>query len=565
MTLRSQAILQRPEWSMQRALYKSMGYSDYDLDRPLIGIANSWNRVVPGHYNLNLVSEHVKQGVFQAGGTPVEFGVIAACDGIAQGHSGMHYILPTRDLIAHSIEMMVQAHQLDALVLLCSCDKIVPGMLMAAARVDLPAIVVVGGPMEGGCQFDGRAADSSSLPEALGMLRAGKISDDDIAALEDCATPTCGSCSFLGTANSMCCVAEALGMCLPGSATIPATHAARLRSAQESGRQIVRLLGEDITARSIINQQGLENAVRVNTAIGGSTNVALHIPAIAYEAGCTVTMDQFEQLSRTTPHIARIYPAAAENVPDFHAAGGVPAVMRELLPLLHADAMTVTGETVAENLSAAGSSACSGRRSAGSGLIRTLESPWGHEGGIAVLRGNLAPDSGITKPAAIAPQMRTFTGRARCFDSEEGTVEAIQADEVEAGDVVVIRYEGPKGGPGMREMFMAMKLLYGRGLALKTALVTDGRFSGTNNGCFVGHVSPEAAEGGPIAIVRDGDTITVDVPERRLHLHLSDAEIESRLAAWKRPAPRISNGYLALYARLAESADKGAIIRHRLD
>jgi len=568
MTLRSRAILQRPEGSMQRALYKSMGYSDYDLDRPMIGIANSWNRVVPGHSNLNLVSEYVKQGVFQAGGTPVEFGVIAACDGIAQGHSGMHYILPTRDLIAHSIEMMVQAHQLDALVLLCSCDKIVPGMLMAAARVDLPAIVVVGGPMEGGCQFDGRASDSSSLPEALGMLRAGKISDEEIAALEDCATPTCGSCSFLGTANSMCCVAEALGMCLPGSATIPATHAARLRSAQESGRQIVWLLESAITARSVITQEALENAVRVNTAIGGSTNVALHIPAIAYEAGCTVTMDKFETLSRTTPHIARIYPAGPENVPDFHAAGGVPAVMRELLPLLHGDAMTVTGETVAKNLSAAGPGACGGGGSAGSErgvLIRTLEEPWGHEGGIAVLRGNLAPDSGITKPAAIAPEMRAFTGRARCFDSEEATVEAILAGEVMAGDVVVIRYEGPKGGPGMREMFMAMKLLYGRGLALQTALVTDGRFSGTNNGCFVGHVSPEAAEGGPIAIVRDGDTITIDVPQRRLHLHLSDAEIEARLAAWTKPPPRISSGYLALYARLAESADKGAIIRHRLE
>ena len=557
MTLRSQAVLQRPEWSMQRALYKSMGYTEYDLARPLIGIANSWNRVVPGHYNLNLVSEYVKQGVFQAGGTPVEFGVIAACDGIAQGHAGMHYILPTRDLIAHTIEMMVQAHQLDALVLLCSCDKIVPGMLMAAARLDLPAIMVVGGPMEGGCEFDGRSSDSSSLPEAVGMLRSGRIGEEEITALEDCATPTCGSCSFLGTANSMCCVAEALGMCLPGSATIPATHASRLRTAQASGRQIVGLLEDGITARSIINQKGLENAIRVNTAIGGSTNVALHIPAIAYEACCDLSMDRFEVLSRSTPHIAKMYPAAAPNVPDFHDAGGVPAVMRELLPLLHGDAMTVTGRTAAENVAAA--------KVRDSNIIRTLAEPWSREGGIAVLRGSLAPDTAVTKPAAIAPEMRVFTGGARCFDSEEAAVNAILADRIGAGDVVVIRYEGPKGGPGMREMFMAMKLLYGKGLALRTALVTDGRFSGTNNGCFAGHISPEAAEGGPLAAVRDGDQITIDVPNRRLDLHVSPEEIDARLTTWRKPDPKISSGYLALYSRLAESADKGAIIRHRFD
>jgi len=557
MRWRSKDVLKRPDWSMQRALYKSMGYSDYDLERPLIGVANSWNRIVPGHYNLNLVSDYVKQGIRQAGGTPIEFGVIAACDGIAQGHDGMHYILPTRDLIANDIEMMIEAHRLDAVVLLGSCDKIVPGMLMAAARLDIPAIMVVGGPMEGGCEFDGRAADITSVTEGLGMFKAGKIDEGAYLALEDCAGPTCGSCSFLGTANTMCCVAEAMGMCLPGSATIPATHADRLRAAQESGRQIVELLGNGITARAIISKKGIENAIRVSTAIGGSTNVALHIPAIGYEADCEVTMDLFEELCRSTPHIARMNPAAASNVPDFYSAGGVPALMKEILSILHGDAMTVTGKTVAENVAQA--------EIRDSNIIKTMANPWSPGGGLAILRGNLAPNTAITKPAAIVPEMLKFAGKARCFDSEEAANQAIMDGKVQTGEVVVIRYEGPKGGPGMREMYTAMKLLYGRGLALKTAVVTDGRFSGTNNGCFVGHISPEAAEGGPIAVVKDGDRITVDIPNRSLHLHVPDEEIKARLAEWQRPAPKFRKGYLALYARLAESADKGAIIKHKFE
>ncbi len=554
--LRSDKILNGPEWSIQRAIYKSMGYSDYDLGRPLIAIANSWNRVVPGHYNLQLVSEYVKQGVLQAGGTPVEFGLIAACDGIAQSHVGMHYILPTRELIANDVEMMVQAHQFDAVVLLGSCDKIVPGLLMAAARLDVPAIVVVGGPMEGGCHFDGRASDITSLTEGLGMLKAGKIDAEAYHRLEDRVSPTCGSCSFLGTANTMCCVAEAMGMCLPGSGTIPATHAARLRSAQESGRQIVELVRYGITARQIINRQGIENAFRLGTAIGGSTNLALHIPAIAYEAGCgQITMDVLEELSRTTPHVAKMNPAAAYNLPDFHAAGGVPAVMREILPLLHAGAMTVTRRTVADNVADA--------LIGDPRIIRPRTDPWSAEGGLAVLRGNLAPRTAVTKPAAIDPQQHVFSGRARCFDSEEAANRAILDGVVQSGEVVVIRYEGPKGGPGMREMYTSMKLLYGRGLALSTAVVTDGRFSGTNKGCFVGHVSPEAAEGGPLAAVRDGDAITIDIPNRRLNLDVSDKEIQKRLTTWQRPPLRFTSGYLAVYSRLAESADQGAIIRHR--
>jgi dihydroxy-acid dehydratase len=555
MTWRSKEILERPEWSMNRSLYKSMGYSDYDLARPLIGVANSWNRIVPGHYNLRLVSDYVQQGIRQAGATPVEFGVIAACDGIANGHEGMHYILPTRDLIASDVEMMIQAHLFDAVVLLASCDKIVPGMLMAAARLDIPSIMVVGGPMEGGCEFDKRSSDITSLTEGLAMLADGKIDEATYRELEDCAGPTCGSCSFLGTANTMCCIAETLGLCLPGTSTIPATRADRLRAAQESGRQIVELFKQDITARQIINQKGIENAIRVSTAIAGSTNAALHIPAIGYEADCEVTMDLFEELSRGTPHIAKMNPAAPPNVPDFHYAGGVPAVMKEILSLLHGDALTVTGKTVAENVADA--------KIMDSNIIRTMSDPWSKEGGLAVLRGNLAPNTGITKPAAIVPEMHKFAGRARCFDSEEAANKAILDGKVQEGEVVVIRYEGPKGGPGMREMYKAMKLIYGKGLALKTALVTDGRFSGTNNGCFVGHISPEAAEGGPLAIVEDGDLITIDIQERNLHLQVSDEEIKARLSRWQRPEPKFKSGYLALYSRLAESADKGAIIRHK--
>jgi len=411
--------------------------------------------------------------------------------------------------------------------------------------------------MLGGCEFDERASDTTSIAEAMGMLKAGRLDEETYRQLEDCAGPTCGSCSFLGTANTMCCVAEAMGMCLPGSATIPATHADRLRAAQASGRQIVELLRSGVSARAIINQKGIENSIRISTAIGGSTNVALHIPAIGYEADNEVSMDRFEELCRTTPYIARMNPAAPPNVPDFHQAGGIPAVMKEILPLLHGDALTVTGESVAENVARA--------QNRDNRIIRTLANPWSGEGGLAILRGNLAPDTAITKPAAIVPDMHRFTGKARCFDSEEAANQAILDGQVEAGEVVVIRYEGPKGGPGMREMFTAMKLLYGRGLALRTAVVTDGRFSGTNNGCFVGHVSPEAAEGGPIAVARDGDQITIDIPNRSLRLHVSEKEIADRMTRWQPPEPKFKRGYLALYARLAESADKGAIIRHKFD
>jgi dihydroxy-acid dehydratase len=554
---RSKDMLKRPEGAFQRALFKAMGYNDLDLSRPLIGIANAWSTLVPGHFNLNKVSHHVKEGIREAGGTPVEFGVIGACDGIANGHEGMRFVLPTRDLIANDIETMVQAHRLDAIVLLGSCDKIVPGMLMAAARLDLPAILVVGGPMEGGCEFDGRSADATSVTEALGMLKAGTITEAEYEKLENCAAPGCGSCSFLGTANTMCCMAEALGMSLPGSATIPATHEDRFRSAHAAGRQIMTLLNNGITAKKIISRKGIANAIRLGAAIGGSTNMVLHVVAIAYEAASDLSMDEIENLFRSTPYIAKMNPSAAANVPDFHAAGGVQAVMKELLPILHGDALTVTGRTVAENAAAAET----GDRS----IIRSAADPWSKGGCLAILHGNLAPNGAVTKPAGIAPGMMVFEGTARCFDAEEDANRAILDGLVREGEVIVIRYEGPKGGPGMREMYLAMKLLYGRGLALKTAVITDGRFSGTNNGAFVGHISPEAAEGGPIALVRDGDRITVDIPKRSLQLHVPEAELAARRAQWKRPGPKVKNGYLALYARLAESADKGAIIRHRVE
>jgi len=531
-----------------------MGYSDTDLDRPLIGIANSWNRLVPGHYNLKQIAEYTAQGILQAGGTPVEFGVIAACDGIANGHGGMRYILPSRELIAGSIETMVQAHRLDGIVLLGSCDKIVPGLLMAAARLDIPAILVVGGPAEGGCQFDGRAADTTSISEGLGMLKAGRIDEATYNQLENTVMPSCGSCSFLGTANSMGCVAEAMGMSLTGSATIPATHADRLRSAQHSGRQIVDLVLKGITARRMINRMGIENAIRLTAAIGGSTNVALHLPAIGYDAGVPVPMTLFDELCRSTPHIAKINPAAAANVPDFHRAGGVPAVMKEILPLLHGGALTVSGKTVAENLDNI-------PPPGDPTIIRSRKDPWSSQGGLAVLRGNLAPDTAVTKPAAIHADMHTFTGKARCFDSEEEANQAILEGKIQAGEVLVIRYEGPKGGPGMREMSTAMKLLYGSGLAMKTAVVTDGRFSGTNNGCFVGHISPEAAEGGPIAAVRDGDIVTIDIPKRNLRLEINDDELQARLSKWQRPPAKITKGFLGIYAKLAASAAEGAILK----
>ncbi|HWR06553.1 dihydroxy-acid dehydratase [Sporomusa sp.] len=554
---RSSSILGKPEWSFNRSVFKSVGFSDDDLHRPVIGIANSWNELVPGHANLRQVAEHVRKGIYRAGGTVAEFGVIGACDGTAQGHAGMHYILPSRDLIANDIEVMVEAHRLDGIVLLGSCDKIVPGMLMAAARLRIPAIFLPGGPMLGGVKFDGRKSDLTTMSEALGMLKSEKITETAYEQLEELCGPTCGSCAFYGTANTMCCMAEALGLSLPGAALVPAVYADRLRLGEETGKAIVALVTNGISADNIITYQSLENAIRVLMATGGSTNAVLHLSAVAAELDITAEtmMNAYDKLSQSTPQIAKVNPASQYDMEDFHRAGGIPRVMQEIGALLNKGCITVTGKTVEQNLE--------GYRFKyphDDNVISTLAQPFSQQKGLAILRGNLAPDTAVTKPAAIAPEMHVFTGNARVFDCEEAAEEAILNGRIKEGDVVVIRYEGPKGGPGMREMYKAMKYLYGMGLAKKTALITDGRFSGTNNGCFVGHISPEAAEGGPLAVVRDGDRITIDIPRGLLQLHLSDQEISTRLESWQRPQPKFTRGYLGLYSKLASSAAKGAVI-----
>ena len=455
---RSKAILGMEDSAFARSLFKSMGYTDSELKegKPLIGIANTWNTLVPGHYNLDKVAEYVKNGIYAAGGTAVEFGTIAACDGVAQGHEGMHYILPSREIICDSVEIMAQAHRLDGLVLLASCDKIVPAMLMAAARLDIPCIVCVGGPMLGGIEFDGRKSDLTSISEALGMLKAGKITECEYNSLENTACPGCGSCSFLGTANTMCCVSEALGMTLPGGALIPAAYAGRLRHSFESGRAIVELCKKGITARQILTKEAIRNAIKACLAMSGSTNAVMHLTAIAYEAELGIkVLDEFDSLSDTTPQLARMNPSCKYSIVDFYKDGGVPRLMENLRSMLETDVMTVTAHTLAENIDS------HKYLYPATGLVNhTLDDPFGYTGGVAVLRGNLAPDTGITKPGAFDKSLHHFKGEAICFDSEEAAEEAILAGKIHDGHVVVIRYEGPKGGPGMREMFKAMKYLY---------------------------------------------------------------------------------------------------------
>ncbi len=554
---RSEKTLRGIENQYYRATYKSMGFTSDDLERPIIGIANSWTEGVPGHFNLRQVAQKVRDGINRAGGTAVEFGTIACCDGMAQGHDGMHFILPSRQIISDSIETFAQAQLLDAIVLLGSCDKIVPGMLMAAARLDIPCILLPGGPMEGGIVFDGRQSDQTSSAEALGMLSANKITEEEYKKLEDLSCPSCGSCSYLGTANTMCCLSEALGMTPPNGGMAPATSAERLRIAEETGIKIVELTRNKVTARKIITNESIRNAIKVCMAISGSTNAVMHLTAIAHEAELNINvLEEFDELSRKTPQVAKINPSSQYNCIDFHRAGGVPRVMEALKELIDLDEMTVTGKTVRENIENHRYAYPADPR-----VIKTAEDPFGFQGGVAVLRGNLAPDTGVTKPGAFDKSLYHFTGEAICFDSEEAAEEAILAGKVRDGHVVVIRYEGPKGGPGMREMFKAMKYLYGRGLALTTALITDGRFSGTNNGCFVGHISPEAAEGGPIAIVKDGDKIEIDVENRSINLLVSDDEIAGRMEGWKRPEPKFKRGYLALYSKFAASGSEGGILK----
>ena len=551
---RSAAIVAKPEWSVIRSLYKSMGMTDSDIDRPLVGIANAYSDLVPGHKHFGELCERVKYGILQAGGYPLEFGVIGACDGISNGHAGMKYMLPSREIIADSIECMVEGNHLDGLVLIGGCDKIVPGMLMAAARLDIPVVMVTGGPMLSGMNFDGRKSDNSSVAEAYSMLNQHSIDEKTYYELEDYSCPSVGSCSFLGTANSMACFTEALGMSLPGSALVPAVHAERYRIAHDTGIMIMRLIKDNISVKQIITKKSLENAFRLNLAIGGSTNLVLHALAIAYAGNISFTVDDIDRLSRETPILAQMYPANSKNIYDFDVAGGVPAVMHMLLPLLHADALTITGKTIGEIYGEI-------EAPQDSEVLRNLGDPFAPSGGTAILWGNLAPLSAVTKPAAIAQNMHWFSGPAIVFDSEEDTMNAILNNRITKGSVIVIRYEGPKGGPGMREMARTMKLLVGAGLGTTVALVTDGRFSGSNNGCFVGHVSPEAFEGGPIALVEDSDLITIDIADHSITLHVSEDELEQRRERWKKPSLNTTSPVLRKFRAFASSANEGAVIK----
>ena len=544
-----------------QVIWKGCAYSDDDMSRPVIGVANSFSDMVPGHTNLRKLAEHVKYGVYRAGGTPAEFGVIACCDGLGGGQNGNNYVLPSRDNIADSIEIISEAHRLDGLVLLGSCDKIVPGMLMAAARLDIPAIFIPAGCMLSGPGFaDKKFSDSTSCSEAMGHVQVGDMTEDEVVRLGAVCTPTCGSCQFMGTANSMCCLAEALGMTLPGGALIPAFFNERLRSAMKSGEQIVDLVKTGITSRKIMTKKSLENAVMLMMAVGGSTNAVIHSCAIAHELGIDTAeiLDDYDRFSGKIPLLAKINPATYDyDAMDLYYAGGVPEVMKNLRPLLNSDALTVTGKTLGENLDA-----FVNPYSRNDDIIRTPDNPHSTLGGLAIMRGNLCPDTGVSKPAAIAPEVRRFTGPAVCFDSEDECVAAIEARKVPPGSVVVIRYEGPKGGPGMKELYKPMKTLVGQGMAKSTAIITDGRFSGTNNGCFVGHISPEAAAGGPIALIQEGDSITIDINEKKLTLHVNDEELEKRRTAWSYTPKKLS-GYLARYAALVSSADKGAVLSNR--
>ena len=543
-----------------RNVIKGMGYSDDDLDsgRPVIGVANSWSTVIPGHFNFRQLSEQVIKGIHRAGGTAFEFGVIGLCDAIAKNY--FNYVLPSREVIADSIEIMANSNPFDGLVLMASCDKIVPGMLMGAARVNIPAIVVNSGPMLGGIEFNGKKSDSTSVSEALGMLKSDRITETEYRNIEDLSCPTCGSCSFMGTANTMCCLAEAMGMSLPDSSGVPAVYAGRLRLAEKSGEKICELVRNSVTTCDVITANAIKNAIRVCLAIGGSTNAILHLTALAYEAELDINvLELFDEFSKSTPTIARVNPAGVNDMEAFWKAGGIPRVIKNLQPLLNMDEITCTGKRMKENIS--GFSFVFPENLE---VIRSLEEPFSKSGGVAVLRGNLAPKTAISKPAAIDPAVWNFRGAAVVFDSDADAVKAILAKKIKPGNVVVIRYEGPKGGPGMVEMYRSLKYLNGMGLNKSTAVITDGRFSGTNNGCFVGHISPEAAEGGPIAIVKNGDEITVDVIRNSIHLHVSDDEINARLESWIPPAPKVKKGYLNIYSkRLASSADEGAVIKNR--
>lgn len=534
-----------------RSLFNAMGFGPEDLQKPLIGICNSFNEVIPGHIHLREIAEAAKLGVAAAGGTPLEFPAIGVCDGIAMGHTGMKFSLASRELIADSIEAVATATGFDALVLIPNCDKVVPGMLMAAARLNIPCVVVSGGPMLPG-RYNGRDISVSQSFEAAGEFAAGKISEADMTAIEAVACPGCGSCAGLFTANTMNCLTEALGMGLPGNGTVPAAYTgARRLLAKKAGQVVMDLLKKDIKPRDILTEKAFENAIAVDMGIGGSTNTVLHLTAIAHEAGIELPAARFDEISRKTPYIAKLSPAGTHHMIDLNEAGGINAVMKELSKkgVIHTDALTVTG-TVAEKIANA--------RTLRPDVIKTVEEPYRKEGGLAILSGNLCPENAVVKASAVAEDMLVYSGKAKCFSSEESAVDAIMAGKIVEGDVVVIRYEGPKGGPGMQEMLNPTAVISGRGL--KVGLITDGRFSGASRGACIGHVSPEAMAGGPIALIEDGDIIDIDIPNRKLELRVSPEEMSKRKAAWKKPEPKIKTGYLSRYAKLTTSASKGAVV-----
>jgi len=537
--MRSDMVKKGVEKTPHRALLKALGLTDKDIAKPFIGVANSYTNIVPGHIHLNLIAAAVKDGVIAAGGTPFEFNTIAVCDGIAMGHEGMRYSLPSRELIADSVEVMAQAHRLDGLVLVTNCDKITPGMLMAAARLDVPAIAVTGGPMASGW-LDGRKIGYSSVPEGLGQHFAGKMSREYLNKLENAACPGCGSCNGMFTANTMACVTEALGMSLPYCATSLANSTLKLRIAKETGEQIVKLVCENITPSTILKKEAFQNAIAVDMALGGSTNTVLHVSAIARELGVNLPLRMFDEIGRCVPHLCSMIPSGPYAMEDLHAAGGIPAVMKELSPLLNLNMLSVTGKLVSENIADA--------EVVDANVIRPLTNPVHKEGGIAILTGNLAPKGSVVKTAAVSPNMLKHSGPAKVFDSEIEAVASIRKSEIQSGDVVIIRYEGPKGGPGMPEMLIPTATIAGMGLSESVALITDGRFSGATRGPCIGHVAPEAAEAGPIAIIKSGDLITIDIPNRVLKVNLTEQEIKKRLEAWKPKPPRITKGYLARYS-----------------
>ena len=551
--MRSDAVKKGIAQAPQRSLMRALGLTQEEMKKPLVGIVSSYNEIVPGHMNLDKITEAVKMGVAMAGGTPIVFPAIAVCDGIAMGHIGMKYSLVTRDLIADSTECMAMAHQFDALVCIPNCDKNVPGLLMAAARVNVPTVFVSGGPMLAG-HVKGEKRSLSSMFEAVGSYAAGTMTEEDVYDFECNACPTCGSCSGMYTANSMNCLTEVLGMGLKGNGTIPAVYSERLRLAKRAGMQVMELLKQDIRPRDIMTKEAFLNALTVDMALGCSTNSMLHLPAIAHEAGVELNPEMANAISEKTPNLCHLAPAGYHYIEELNEAGGVYAVMNELnkLNLLHTECMTVTGKTVGENIKG-----CVNKNPE---IIRPVENPYSKTGGIAVLKGNLAPDTAVVKRSAVVPEMQVHEGPARVFDCEEDAIEAIRGGKIVAGDVVVIRYEGPKGGPGMREMLNPTSAIAGMGLGSSVALITDGRFSGASRGASIGHVSPEAAEGGPIALVEEGDLIRINIPEHKLEVVVSDEELARRKAAWTPREPKVTTGYLKRYAKMVSSANKGAIL-----